>query len=200
MKFIIKQEEPQAWRDYKRTPGVEFQAIPELKASLLQEQGYLCCYCMSQINSERMKVEHFKPRRYADLIMNYANLFAACTGNFCSDKHCDTRKEDEEIVINPTDARNNCEQIIGYFSNGKISYPPNYYRDVVEILNLNNSVLISNRRAALLGAALAIKKANYNRAFITRMIQGYSEKDENSKFKPYCNAILWLLRKKLSVN
>lgn len=114
MKLIIKGTEPLAWKIYCTTPGVAFSATPELKEALLQEQGHLCCYCLSRIDETKMKVEHWKPRKYKDFVFKYSNLMAACEGSFCGEHHCDTLKEDTEIQINPTDRKNNVESIIKY--------------------------------------------------------------------------------------
>ena len=75
MKFIVKGNEPAAWKSYRETSGVDFDAIPELKEALLNEQGYICCYCMNGIKEDNMKVEHYKPRSiYPALKMDYTNL------------------------------------------------------------------------------------------------------------------------------
>lgn len=54
MKYIVKNVEPQAFTDWKalanedwkpsydKLSGVEKQVV---KTALMQEQGYLCCYC-----------------------------------------------------------------------------------------------------------------------------------------------------------
>ncbi|HET8861249.1 retron system putative HNH endonuclease [Marivirga sp.] len=201
MKFIVKGNEPAAWKAYRETSGVDFDAIPELKEALLSDQGYICCYCMNGIKEENMKVEHYKPRStYPALKMEYTNLFAACKGDFCTDKHCDTKKENTELSIHPADPRNNCEAIIGYSTNGKLTYPDKYKVDIEETLNLNNSVLISNRKGALYGAALALKKIGYKSISIKKLIDQYKTKSPEGKFQPYCNTVLWLLNKKLSAN
>ena len=41
MILINKNKEPKEWTEYKSTPGVDYQAIPELVQSLLKEQGYI---------------------------------------------------------------------------------------------------------------------------------------------------------------
>ena len=46
MILITKNKEPKEWTEYRNTPGVDYQAIPELVQSLLKEQGYICAYCM----------------------------------------------------------------------------------------------------------------------------------------------------------
>ena len=40
MILITKNKEPKEWTEYRNTPGVDYQAIPELVQSLLKEQGY----------------------------------------------------------------------------------------------------------------------------------------------------------------
>ena len=49
MILINKNKEPKEWTEYRTTPGVDYQAIPELVDSLLKEQGYICAYCMRRI-------------------------------------------------------------------------------------------------------------------------------------------------------
>jgi len=201
MKFIEKGKEPAAWKAYRDTPGVDFDAIPELKDALLNEQGYICCYCMSGIKENNMKVEHYKARSvYNDLKMEYSNLFAACKGNFCSDKHCDTKKENTELTIHPADSKSNCEQIIGYKLNGQLTYPAEYETDIESTLNLNNFVLRANRQSTMEATVIALKKLGYSKKVIEKQISKFSNKNDVGKFNPYCNAVLWLLKKKLSAN
>jgi uncharacterized protein (TIGR02646 family) len=77
MKFIQKRKEPIAWKAYRDTEGVTFRAIDELQIALLEEQGYLCCYCLSRITQKTMKVEHWQARsKYPALILAYTNLLA----------------------------------------------------------------------------------------------------------------------------
>lgn len=201
MKLIVKANEPEAWKEFRATPGVDFEAIPELKEALLNEQGYICCYCMNGIKDDNMKVEHYKPwSKFPELKMDYANLFAACTGDFCADKHCDTRKANTILIIHPADHRNNCEEVIAYSTSGRLTYHADYKADIEETLNLNNSVLVSNRKEALFGAATALQKLGYNKATIKKQIELYRNKNSKGKFQPYCNSVLWLLNKKYSAN
>lgn len=41
MRKINKGPEPVKWKQYRKTPGVKYQSIPELRDSLLKEQGYI---------------------------------------------------------------------------------------------------------------------------------------------------------------
>jgi hypothetical protein len=58
VKYIVKQAEPQAFTDWKRRPRTyerfkKSAPIKEVvKDSLMQEQGYLCCYCERRLINE----------------------------------------------------------------------------------------------------------------------------------------------------
>ncbi|MCF2598074.1 hypothetical protein I6E10_04830 [Phocaeicola barnesiae] len=49
MRKIQKQPEPREWTEYRLTPGAHYEASSELRQALLEEQGYLCAYCMRRI-------------------------------------------------------------------------------------------------------------------------------------------------------
>ena len=199
MKLIIKGTEPLAWKIYCTTPGVAFSAIPELKEALLQEQGHLCCYCLSRIDETKMKVEHWKPRKtYPELILDYSNLMAACEGNFCGEQHCDTLKGHSELVINPTDKKNNVESIIKYrWSTAAIEVNPVYQKDVYEIINLNHPILRANRKKALVALEAFIKKGKHTEAEYTRLLEKFRNRDASGKFNPHCMILIKFLEKKL---
>ena len=198
MKFIQKGKEPEAWKTYRLTEGVVFAAIPELKNALLAEQGYLCCYCMQRINFDTMKVEHWRPRRYKDFIFAYNKLMAACEGNFCTDKHCDTLKDDDEISINPTYAINNVENIISYkWSDGSLEYLQQYEEDVITFLNLNNTVLKRNRLSVLNAVIQVLKLKNYSKSECQKQLDKFQKRDKTGKFQPYCMVAVRFLEKKL---
>ena len=69
-----------------------------LRRALLNEQGYICCYCMSRISCYNSKIEHFKPQSlYKELQLDYKNLFIACKGNSSKEQFCDTHKANQEL-------------------------------------------------------------------------------------------------------
>jgi phospho-2-dehydro-3-deoxyheptonate aldolase len=95
LKKIIKNREPKFLIEYKNKFSKEelknfdlYNDFPyktkencekdekNLRKILLDEQGYICCYCMSRINCENSKIEHFKPQsKYKELQLDYKNLF-----------------------------------------------------------------------------------------------------------------------------
>lgn len=199
MKFIKKGKEPAAWKAKRETEGTDFSAIPELQLALLKEQGYICCYCMSQIHEKSMKVEHWRARsKYPEKKFDYNNLLAACKGDFCSDKHCDTKKENDEIELNPTDAKNNVELVIGYsWSDGKLTYPSQYKTDIEVTLNLNNAVLCRNRKSALNAVNDVLKIKKYSKGIYEKQLLKLQSKNSEGKYSPYCMIGIRFLEKKI---
>ena len=191
MILIKKGSEPNEWTEYKLTPGVKFYAHPELKDSLLKEQGYLCAYCMARIDKDHMKVEHFKPRsRYPRLKFSYKNLLACCLGKTQEESHCDTSKGNAEISLSPLSP--SCVDTLSYESGtGKIkSSNPYYDRELDRILHLNTPIIKQNRLKVLQGAiqALRIRK---------QLEKEWNPVDKEGKRKPYCGIVIYFLEKKL---
>lgn len=60
MILIEKQSEPQSLQKHRNTPGADFDGMDkaELRLYLLQEQGYLCAYCMKRINNSQKEFSH----------------------------------------------------------------------------------------------------------------------------------------------
>lgn len=102
----------------------------EIRQCLLEEQHYLCAYCMSSIRNEElhMTIEHFVPlSKSKDKALDYRNYLGVCKGG--SDKGrdkrtcicCDASKGNQELLcVNPFDQ----EQMnqIRYLSDGTIYY------------------------------------------------------------------------------
>jgi len=210
MKRIKKGKEPASLLTYRKQPQASYEDYRErddLRESLLEEQGYICCYCMQRINKENLKIEHWKPQsKYPELQLIYHNLLAACDGNEGSSpkfQHCDTHKGDDEITLNPADSKKNCEQYIKYSSDGRI-----YSDDTIinyelnETLNLNTQTLVSNRNKAFKAIIQELtnirgKKAAWSIYDVYKKIQAYETK-ENGKYKPYCKMIVYFLKKRFA--
>lgn len=136
MRKIKKNREPiclthykkqNATHDYEGFRENNRDCFDELRLNLLQESGFICCYCMQQIvikkgdetdirkNLSHMMVEHFKPKSVyngvdgkLNLHLDYSNLLAACNGNKDktgnNQKHCGALKGDAEFVHLPNPA------------------------------------------------------------------------------------------------
>ena len=125
MVTIHKQPEPLAWINYRRTPGVAYQALPELRQALLEEQGYICAYCMRRIPvrdrlpvrndgiSETSRIEHLQSQEhYTERALDYTNMVICCPGMIDGTAHCDRSKANHDISFTPLDS--NVQSSISY--------------------------------------------------------------------------------------
>ena len=143
MKPIKKSNPPKAfinfvdtWKPFSKTHSPfndlknDSDLNPLIQNSLVEEQGYICCYCMQELpvwkdkhgnDRPKIKIEHYKPKSYydgnvhnskdlckesgdkrEDLRVDYNNLLAAC----CDNPHCDddgSGKGSKELcyILNP---------------------------------------------------------------------------------------------------
>ncbi|HWT68709.1 MAG TPA: retron system putative HNH endonuclease [Pseudomonas sp.] len=161
MKRVLKGTEPASFTQWKSSANDDWSPTystlqnpqkRDLHNSLLQEQGFLCCYCGREIDAANSHIEHFRPQEhYEALALEYHNLHASCLretkpGN---PLHCGHRKGnwfDEEQHISPLDER--CELRFRYLHNGQIQ--PGIPTDLpatkmIEVLALDIAYL-NNRR------------------------------------------------------
>lgn len=211
MKHINKGKEPASLLAHRKKIHADYDNYVEkndLRHSLLEEQGHICCYCMQRISIDQMKNEHWKPQsQYPELQLDYYNLLGACNGNDGKPKHlprhCDTSKGEQKITINPVDKLKNCERFIKYRNNGRIySDDPNIDKELNNILNLNTQTLVNNREAIIdqVKEVLTIikgKTATWPISEVKKKIQQYENKT-NGKYKPYCQLIAYFLKKRFA--
>lgn len=225
MILITKNKEPKEWTEYRNTPGVDYQAIPELVQSLLKEQGYICAYCMRRIpvkdrlykkdgnnyvlTDEDHRVEHIKSRElHDDLKLEYTNMVVCCPGHIGTEDHCDRLKGAKDISFTPLDQQ--FIKTIKYRSDGTIlSTNKQYDREINEILNLNTELLKKNRKTMLTEVITRInvdckREKSWDKNTLERYLSKYSEKhsekdgeDVKEKYYSYCGIITWFLQKKL---
>lgn len=207
MKQIIKNKEPNSLLQHRLSVHSDYDNYSnrdDLREALLTEQGYICCYCMQRIDQNKMKIEHWRSQtQYPELQLIYRNLLGACLGNEGQPKqlqHCDTRKGDSEIQINPI---TNCEILIKYGADGKIySDDENIDSELNKILNLNNQTLKNNRFIAFEAVRQNLSQKypsqTWTAAILKQEIKKYSQLSQKGQHEPYCQFILCFLRKKLN--
>ena len=110
MLYIKKEKEPESLTRYRKNKFAYFDGYKDkddIRKKLLEEQGWLCAYCMRRIDIEHMKIEHWYPEdRLSDAErLEYNNMLGACLGHMDgtkgSDDTCDTHKENAVITVNP---------------------------------------------------------------------------------------------------
>jgi len=213
MILIRKQSEPHRWTLYRKTAGATYQSQSYLSASLLEEQGYICAYCMRRIpckdslSNENHHIEHIKPRsKYPENQLDYNNMVIVCPGHMGDKDHCDRSKGDKEMNLSPLNS--SVIQTISYENNGIIkSSNPVWNRELNDILNLNDKVLVMARRTTLhkIIALLNSEKKNNKNKWTKKMLQKYlyryQEKHSDNgkkKYYPYCGIVIYYLKKKLT--
>ena len=207
MRKINKGNEPREWTEYKSTPNVKYQRIPELAAALLKEQGNICAYCMRRIpakdtnSNETTRIDHKLSREnHDDLQLDYNNMVICCPGAITNDFHCDKSKGEEDVTI-PLFEDNFVQTIEYDTSDGKIKSTNQTWNkeiDSKEILNLNNKLLKRNRKEAITAAALTLNKTiPWRRSAIQKLITDWDNTDNEGNYKPYNGIVVWYLKKKL---
>ncbi len=220
MKFIEKGAEPSALREYNTTPGAVFDNCPKsvVRDALLQEQGFICAYCMQRISADlnasykpKTEIEHFKSqRRYPDLQLRYGNMLGGCNGNVGKGKHkliCDKSKsrfdDRHDLTVEPQN-QDRIKQI-KYTRSGEIfSDIDTVNDDLNEVLNLNEQDLKEHR--ANLYKSLKAKIKNFwgiakgNKTKVKALIfeehKRWNSRTDN-KFMPLCGMALYVLEREL---
>lgn len=213
MRNINKSQEPTSLIQHRSNSHADYDNYADkqdVREKLVEEQHGLCCYCMSRIRdkdkttgvpiSNKMKIEHCLCQDdYEERQLDYSNLLGACLGGEgkpYARQHCDTRKGNSEISFNPADPNSDIEQTIKFLGDGRIKSTNSALdREINDILNLNQSILMENRKAVLDGFKDSLKKKE---AFTT---SGELTKWDGSRggiLEPYSQVIVYFLKKKLS--
>ena len=171
---------------------------------LLEEQGYLCAYCMRTIDSAR--IEHQAPQGiyngkngFPDLQLSYENFLGVCVGYYkenIKEKHCESVRGSTDLTINPLDA-NTLEQL-KYTQNGKIfSENEAINTDLDATLKLNLEIISKKRQNTWIGVNDGLGFKGKNITIIERQIAKYSTQKIDGKRYEYCGIVLYFLQKEL---
>jgi len=135
MKYITKQAEPQAFRDWKAGANADWQPTYDdlrgmekqaVKQALMTEQGFMCCYCERRLTDEDSHIEHFRPQNNSLCDpLDYDNLLCSCQNKIPkgTPRHCGNLKNgwfDEALLVSPLSV--GCEERFRFTGDGLI-YP-----------------------------------------------------------------------------
>jgi len=210
MKSIQKRQEPVEFIEWKALANQDWQPDwdnfqnPQkaiVHKAILQEQGYICCYCEQRIEKNISHIEHFKPREtYPELSLVYTNLLCSCPGwkegkSTDPQEHCGASKEnwfDENLMISPL--AQNCDEYFQYTPEGEIranyALPEKKAKaadTTIEHCQLNHAILIKRREEALDG----LEELTQNEA--QQLINHYRQHDNNNQYQAFCTAIIYYL-------
>lgn len=133
MKHIVKQSEPEDFARWKAQANDDWQPTYDnmpgdikngVKAALMAEQGFLCCYCESRLHGEQSHIEHFRPQ--SDPVvdpLDYANMLCSCGNRFQKGepRHCGSLKDDwfdPDLLVSPFAP--GCEERFAFLGDGRI--------------------------------------------------------------------------------
>jgi len=200
MKHIVKGLEPDvfsAWKalenpdwtpTYDDLRGAEKQAV---KTALMQEQGYLCCYCERQLSDDDSHIEHFKPQHLADVDpLDYANLLSSCQNRLDKGvpRHCGNLKGDwfdAHLLVSPMSP--DSEARFSYTADGRIhpSADDAAALATIQHLGLDIPKLISLRSAAI----APFLDEDLSNEELSRFVEGYLLKDAEGHYAPFWTTI-----------
>lgn len=204
MRKIQKQSEPHEWTEYRLTPGAHYEASPALRQALLEEQGYLCAYCMRRIpvhdanSNETTRIDHILSRRnHSELQLNYSNMVVCCPGAINTSFHCDKQKGENDVTFNLYD--DHFFDTLSYSSkDGKLqSSDAESNRQINTLLNLNHALLKRNRLETLRGVIRMLDRMGWTVSTLRHQIDTWDNKDQQGCFKPYNGIVVWFLKKKM---
>jgi uncharacterized protein (TIGR02646 family) len=207
MRQIIKGPEPASLTQYRQTPNADYEGYRDknaLRVSLVNEQRGLCCYCLSRIRpvSQRMKVAHWHSRtKYPMEQLTYSNLLGACLGGQGQrpkDQHCDTRQGNEDLSRSPANADHQIDSFIRFEGDGQITSQDQIFdKEINQVLNLNLAFLKRERKAVLEGFQMTLKKRGLlKRTTLEKLLRDWNG-ESGGELRPYCQVIIYWLRKRL---
>lgn len=156
MKHIKKNKEPEAftkwvkknskksWDEFVREGG-EIKGV--LNNTLLEEQGYLCCYCECRVDSYH--IDHFKPKgKFPKERFSYSNLHISCTTQG-EKARCGHKKLEEfsNDLISPLEE--DCALHFSYTISGKIEGLDQRGKETIKICNLDSQALTEMRKVLI---------------------------------------------------
>ena len=211
MRNIVKGQPPASLVEHRAQEHADYDNYRDkdtLRACLVTEQRWICCYCMGPIapTREAMKIEHWRPQEdpdYSDLQLVYSNLLGACLGGDGqqdAERHCDTAKGMSLLSRNPANPAHDVETLVRFDTTGKITSPNMAFDDELNrVLNLNAAGLKNSR----LGQLRALEKTLAKRGTLTkqqliRIYEKWAGISQAGDLQPYCGVIVYWAQKRLA--
>jgi uncharacterized protein (TIGR02646 family) len=192
-----------------------------IKESLLDEQGYICCYCMQKIDYDKMKVEHFftqtsskksKDIKDQDAVIDYSNLLGACEGNKDvkgRENHCDSCRDGSNLSFkSPASKDFNLKvEYVEKRSEEQIIVKESIFEKELTCNNCGKGACLNLNEKFLAEKRYNVWKAIQNVLFkeskqtewqvktAKQLIEKYQTKKEG-KYPEFCEMVVFLLKKR----
>jgi uncharacterized protein (TIGR02646 family) len=172
-------------------------ARAEIRKTLSQEQGYICCYCCRTLDPNDSHIEHLRPQEsYDHLSLEYNNLLVSCQGKLPNNepRHCGMAKDawfDEDLMVSPLSE--DCEEFFEYSLAGEILPTKNANRsraaqETIDRLQLNIPNLQNLREAAI----IPYFEKDLPIEDVLRLIESFT--DTQGFYEPFAPALIHLLK------
>ncbi len=204
MKHIIKCSEPQAFADWKALANEDWQPSYDdlsgyskkaVKDGLMEEQGYLCCYCERRLTPEDSHIEHLRPQSDSTVDpLDFANMLCSCQNqlNKGDPRHCGNLKGDwfdTLLLVSPLDS--DCENRFSFTGNGAIKPllpTETAATETIKRLGLNIPKLNALRASAI----EPFLEETLNEEELRQFVSGYLEKDASGRHGEFWTTIRYL--------
>lgn len=207
MKHIQKAAGPVEFSDWKALANDDWQptygnlsgvAKKAVKRALMEEQGYLCCYCERRIDDGDSHIEHFRPQSLPDVdALDFSNLLCSCQKHLEKGVplHCGNLKGDwfdPSLLVSPLEP--GCEGRFAFDGLGSII--PKHQTDVgvretIKRLGLDIPKLRDMRAKAL----EPFIDGSLSEVELQRFVDGYLQQDASGQFGEFWSTIRFLFQK-----
>ena len=204
MKHIIKQSEPIELVEFKAASNppdwipsydnLTTIAKNTTKKALMEEQGYICCYCERGLVENDSHIEHFQSQSDPNVDdIDFYNMLCSCQKTLKSGepRHCGNLKGDwfdATLLISPFDS--SCESKFGFKADGTI-YPKDNADDAkttIEKLGLDIPKL-NNLRKSVIEVFLDDSLSDNE---LKTFINSHLQRDSSGKFGEFNTTIKYI--------
>jgi uncharacterized protein (TIGR02646 family) len=180
-------------------------ARADLRKTLSQEQGYICCYCCRTLDPNDSHIEHIRPQEScAHLTLEYNNLLVSCQGKLQNNepRHCGMAKDawfDEDLMVSPLSE--DCEEFFEYSLVGEILPTKNIPRSKAAQETINRLQLnIPNLQAMRQAEITPLFDVELSTEEVLKLIESFATTDEQGYYQPFSPALIHLLKLEYSID
>lgn len=170
-----------------------------LKAALIEEQGFICGYTMTRINQDVAHIEHIKPQHICKaeqqgLDLDYNNMIACYPKNkngkplYGAHKKDGWWKDGGVDFISPLNHA--CENYFKFDLDGNIIPSNSAASNTIKVLALDNQSLTQNRKRVITEYIYGSGGTNpISPNAATRLMKKVLDRDGRGRFHEFCIAI-----------
>jgi uncharacterized protein (TIGR02646 family) len=211
MKHIIKGEEPTQFAEWKALANAEWQPTysdlrgeekAAVKTALMEEQGYICCYCERKLDNEDSHIEHIIPQSENSITaLDFSNMACSCQKpkNKGIPLHCGNKKGnwyEANSFVSPLDP--DCEQCFIFTGDGHIH--PAEHRNEAAKKTISHLDLDIPKLVALREAAISIFQDEIlTQDEVQKFAIKYLEKTPQGTFNEFWTTIKYLFAREIAV-